>query len=192
LPLDGRTQRRELALEARTALGLLGRDRAVDTSGLALGRAYELLGATLRRGQGGLGLRGGGCPDLVRLAACGRKHLGDLVLGPGPELARGELRACESVGGLGVRLGDDVARLFLGAAQELLDARAEPRVRRPLGLPQLAVRLGELARDLHGLLVELLDLGAGLGERLLERGDARVYVGLVVPAHDGRELHALV
>ena len=40
--------------------------------------------------------------------------------------------------------------------------------------------------------VELLDLGAGLGERLLERGDVRVDVGLVVPAHDGRELHALV
>ena len=85
-----------------------------------------------------------------------------------------ELGASQRVGRLGVRLGDDVRRLLLGGAQQLLDARAEPGVGGPLGLAQLAVRLGQLAGDLHGPAVERLDLGAGVGEGLLERGDAGV------------------
>ena len=86
----------------------------------------------------------------------------------------GELGAGQGVGRLGVRLGHDVRGLLLGGPQQLLDARAQTGVRGPLGLAELAVRLGQLAGHLHGAAVEGLHLGAGVGESLLEPGDAGV------------------
>ena len=174
LVLDAGPQRAELTLERAATLALLGRDRALDARGLALGGPDELLRPALRGQQRALRLGRRGRAHLFGLATSGRDELGDLVLGAGAQLARRQLGAGQRVGRLGVRLGHDVGRLLLGRAQQLLDARAEPRVRRALGLAELPVRLGELAGDLHGAAVELLDLGACVGEGLLEVGDAAV------------------
>ena len=174
LVLDARAQRAQLALERAAALALLGRDRALDACGLALGGADELLRAALRGQERALGLRRGRRLDLVGLPTRGGDDLGDLVLRAGAQLPRGELGARQGVGRLGVRLGDDVRRLLLGGPQQLLDARAQTGVGGPLGLAQLAVRLGQLAGHLHGASVEGLDLGAGVGESLLQPGDTSV------------------
>ena len=174
LVLDAGPQRAELALEELRrslssvvmALWIRAASRSADPT--------SFLRLALRSQQRALGLGRRGRAHLFGLATSGRDELGDLVLGAGAHLSRRQLGAGQRVGRLRVRLGDDVRRLLLGGAQQLLDARSEPRVRRALGLAELPVRLRELSGDLHGAAVELLDLGACVGKRLLEVRDARV------------------
>src|SRR5690606_36962887 len=192
LALDRRPHRAELALERRAALALLRGDRALDARGLALGGAHELLGAALRAQQRALGLGRARGPDLLGLEARAVEELGDLVLGARAHLARGELRAGHDVGRLRVRLGEDVRRLLLRRAQELLDARAEARVGRAVRLAELALGVGELARELHGAGVGGLDARPRVLHRLLQLRELCLDLDAVVAAHRDGEERALV
>ena len=188
LAVGGGAEPSHVALGGGPLLGgvlFRGRDQP---GGLALGALDELVGPALRVGPDLVGLAVRGVQQLLGLAGGGRAALGHGVLGGGSELR--DLQAGLGPHRLGVvrGLGDHVGGLLLGEAEQLLDPGPEPGVRRPLALAQLPVGLRQLAGQLHGPGVEVLDPGTGLPEGALEVAQPGLHLAAVVAAHDDGEL----
>ena len=133
--------------------------------GLPLGTGAQLTGLAAGVGQEGRRFRG---------AALGE------VLGIGP-------RAGQQGIGLGVGLGQHGGALLLGAAQQLLDPRAQAGVGRLVGLPQATLSISQLAGQRHGALVKAGDLTTRVGQLARELLQFPINLSAVVAAHrDGK------
>jgi hypothetical protein len=190
LALRGGAEPGDVALGGGTPLGGLLLGGGHEPGRDALGTLDQLVGAAARVGGDLVGLVARAVQGFLGLAGRGGAALGDGVLRGGTQL--GGLEASLGPHDLGVLggLGDHVGGLLLGQAEQLLDARAETGVRRPLALAELAVRLGQLAGELHGAGVQVLDPGACLADRTFQLAQAGLHLAAVVPAHDDGE-HAL-
>ena len=108
------------------------------------------------RRPGGVRLSLGLGDDLVRLVLGRRPQLLGVVLGGTTHLAGVDLRHRPGLAGLGLGLTDQLGCLFLGQPEQVLDAGAEPRVRRLVDFAQRRGGLGQLLAQPDDLLVELL------------------------------------
>ncbi len=177
LPLGGGAELGDVALYRGPLLRYLVVGYGAELGGLALGGGGQLVGLTACPGADRVGFPLGGAAQVVGLPLGAGAQLGRLVLGTGTVLGRVHLGGGLQFVGRGAGFPDDLRRLLLGEAEQLLDAGTEARVRGPLLLAELAVRLGQLLLQCPDLLAVLADLQIGLLEVLVD-------LVLVISAHD--------
>lgn len=177
----------ELAVEFGSCLCDFGCELGAQPLSLPFGRTHHLTGAgaSVRKDRVRLTARGFELGSDVE--ARGLEELTCLLLGASSNRCRLRTRALDLVIRLPLRPKRERFRLFLGGAQELLQAGPKARVRGPCVFLDLTGGRRELGLEPQNPVVEVADLAAGILERCGEISHPLVHLGAVIAAHHDRE-----